>query len=368
MMIESMRIWAGLEDEIGEDVGFERGGCFIMAEIEKYLEETAEWLNVARDYQLDTRIVQGRELDGLVEGASKNWVGAMYTESDGRAEPHKAAPAIGRAAQCAGARIFTSCAVRGIERQAGRVSSVVTEHGTILTSNVLCAAGAWTSMFCRSLGISLPQLKARSTVARLGTGPHVLNGNAFDEKPGIRRRKDGGYTIAHGFQQYHPITPSSFRFGLKFLPAWLMEFNKIRFSLGRDLIDELKTSSKWSLDLVSPFEKQRVLNPAPNLSELKKARQAVDRFFPALAGSAIVESWAGMVEVTPDVVPVMCESDLIPGFFIATGYSGHGFGIGPGAGKAAAGMLTNTESGIDLSEFNLKRFFDGSPINPHSSV
>ena len=47
---------------------------------------------------------------------------------------------------------------------------------------------------------------------------------------------------------------------------------------------------------------------------------------------------------------------------IATGLSGHGFGIGPGAGKAIAGMLTGKETDIDLREFRLGRFFDGTPI------
>ena len=76
----------------------------------------------------------------------------------------------------------------------------------------------------------------------------------------------------------------------------------------------------------------------------------------------IVESWAGMIEMTPDVVPVICPVDSLPGFFIATGLSGHGFGIGPGAGKTAASMLTGKDSGIDITPFRLSRFYDGSPI------
>jgi len=111
MMIESMRIWAGLAQEIGEDVGFERGGCLFMAQTSKSLNETAQWLSIAKDHELDTRIVEGRELDDLADGASKRWVGALYTASDGRAEPHKATPAISRAAARAGASILTGCAV-----------------------------------------------------------------------------------------------------------------------------------------------------------------------------------------------------------------------------------------------------------------
>ncbi len=65
-----------------------------------------------------------------------------------------------------------------------------------------------------------------------------------------------------------------------------------------------------------------------------------------------------MIEAVPE----------IPGFHIATGFSGHGFGIGPGAGKAIAGMLTGRDPGIDLTPFRLSRFFDGTPIRPQKSV
>lgn len=54
------------------------------------------------------------------------------------------------------------------------------------------------------------------------------------------------------------------------------------------------------------------------------------------------------------------------GCFFATGFSGHG--LGPGAGKAIAGMLTGSDSGIDISALRLSRFFEGSPIRPQSSI
>lgn len=368
MMLESLRIWAGLADEIGEDVGFERGGSMIMARTEHELEESAQWLSIARDFELDTRIVEKAELDTLFNGASKHWVGAMHTPTDGRAEPHKATPAICRAAERAGATILTTCAVRGIEMSAGRVSAVVTEHGSIRTSQVLCAAGAWTSLFCRSLGISVPQLKVKGTVIRLGKCKNVLNGNAYDDKLGIRRRQDGGYTAANGFLLHHSIALSTFRYGIKFIPALLMEFKKLRLSIGSDLIDEIRTPSRWPLDQISPFEKQRILNPLADESVVRKTRRAIDELFPELATAEIVETWAGIVETSPDMVPILCEAEDVDGFFIATGFSGHGFGIGPGAGKAAADMLTDADNAIDLSEFRLQRFFDGSPIRPQTSV
>ncbi len=368
MMIESMRIWRGLEEAIGEEVGFTEGGCLFMAGTEAELEAYGAWIDTSKPFGLDTRIIRGAELDAQVPGASSRWAGALYTAGDGRAEPHKAAPAIARAAARAGATILTACAVRGVETAGGRLSGVVTEHGTIRTSTALCAAGAWTSLFCRSLGIRVPQLRVQGNVVRTAPAPNVLNGNLYDEKLGIRRRQDGGYTVAHGSILLHPITPSTLRYAFKFLPALRLEWKNLRLRFGREFVDELKLPSRWSLDAESPFEKQRVLNPRPSPWVVRRIRASIDETFPQLKDTAIVETWAGMVETTPDVVPVIGEAARLPGFYIATGFSGHGFGLGPGAGYAIAGMLGGHDTGIDLSPFKLQRFFDGSPIRPQTTV
>lgn len=368
MIVESLNIWRRLEEEIGEDVGYREGGIFIAANTDEDAERYADWISISDEHGVETRMVNGPELKKFVRGAATDWKGVLYTPSDGRAEPHKAAPAIARAAERAGATIVTGCAVRGIETEGGAVSAVVTEHGTIKTPQVLCAAGAWTSMFCRSLGISLPQLKVRGTVARTAPTEDVLDGALCDNHIALRRRSDGGYTVAHSTVFDHPITPSSFRFASYYLPAIRMEFDHMRLSFGREFFEEWSTPKTWALDAESPFEKTRVLNPEPNPRVLKNIREDLDKAFPQLASAKLVETWAGMIETTPDVIPVIDQAEAITGFYIATGFSGHGFGIGPGAGKAIAAMLTNTDCGIPIDEFRLSRFFDGTKLEIQTSV
>ena len=79
---------------------------------------------------------------------------------------------------------------------------------------------------------------------------------------------------------------------------------------------------------------------------------------------AIAESWAGMIDVTPDAVPFIGESHDQPGLYILTGLSGHGFGIGPGVGRVMADIVTGRPVGHDLSRFRTSRFADGTPIEP----
>ncbi len=187
-----------------------------------------------------------------------------------------------------------------------------------------------------------------------------------DSKLALRRRQDGGCTLATGSIVDHPITPSTFRFGAQFARALRADARSMRLSLGQKFFDELSTPTAWSLDEESPFEKCRVLNPKPNSTVLRHIRRTSTPRS-QLANTPIVESWAGMIETTPDVVPVIDEADGLPGFHIATGFSGHGFGIGPGAGKAIAGFLTGNDVGLDVREFRLGRFSDGTPIRSKAS-
>ena len=175
-------------------------------------------------------------LDEVLRPDGVKWAGAMYTASDGRAEPNRASAAIARGAALAGARIFTSCAVRGIERSAGRVVAAVTEHGVMATRAVVCAGGAWTRLFCGSLGITVPQLTVLGSVARTAPTDQVLAGEAWSPRVAIRRRADGGYTVAHGGSFLHSITPATLRFAGKFLPALRQGHGSTRLAIGRRVL------------------------------------------------------------------------------------------------------------------------------------
>ena len=368
MMLDAFRTWDTFREETGEDLGFVRRGCLFAARTEKEMRGFEGWLKDADEHGIESRLLTAAEVGEFVHGARTDWVGGVITESDGRAEPQKAAPAFARAAARAGASILTACAVRGVETAAGSVSAVVTEHGPIRTNAVLLAAGAWSSLFCRSLGIALPQLKVRGTVARTAPQDGVLEGNLFDSKLGIRRRDDGGYTVAHGAILHHSITPSTLRWTFKYLPSLMKELKVLRLSFGREFFDEWRQPKQWALDSVSPFENTRVLDPEPGDNVVRGIRRNLDAVFPQLADTPIVESWGGMVETTPDVVPVIDSVATLPGFHIATGFSGHGFGLGPGAGKVAAALVTGERPAIDIAPLRLNRFFDGSPIQLLSSI
>jgi len=365
LVIESLRLWHGMNETVEAETGFRNCGIMYLAETPQDLERLEGWLDHAREYQLDTRAIDGAEVARLLPGSAKPWAGALYTASDGKAEPQKAAPAIAAAARRLGATVLTNCAARGIETAAGRVAAVVTEKGRIACQSVVLAGGAWSRLFCGNLGVALPQLKVLGSVMRtekLDGGPEIsASGGLF----GYRKRTDGGYTVATLGVRTIDIVPDSFRLLPQYLPATRLHWKKLRFRIGRRFAEEWRTPRHWQLDQVSPFEQVRVLDPAADPYVLERARASIAEAFPAFRNVAVAESWGGMIDVMPDAIPVISAVDAVPGFFIATGFSGHGFGIGPAAGRLMADMVTGGSTIVDPAPFRLSRFTDGSNPQPH---
>jgi glycine/D-amino acid oxidase-like deaminating enzyme len=367
-MMHSMSLWHGLAAELGEDLGFRTGGCLYLAESSADLARYEAWLPVATQHQLATRMLSAAELGTVLSSPAGRWLGALYTASDGRAEPNRVAPALARGAARFGARILTHCAVRGIERSAGRVHAAITEFGVIRTSTVVCAAGAWSNLLCGSLDIDVPQLTVKSTVARTVPTLKILDGTAYSDRVTIRRRADDGYTVAHGSLLEHALVPASLRYARKFWPSLQQERSSLRLRVGKEFLSALFQPRRWDLSRPSPFERERMLNPPPDAATLREIRAALRSSFPLIGEAPFAETWAGMIESSPDVLPILSAVASLPGFFVATGFSGHGFGIGPGAGAAVADLVRGATPAVPLDAFRLERFFDGSAIRPGPSI
>lgn len=120
---------------------------------------------------------------------------------------------------------------------------------------------------------------------------------------------------------------------------------------------------QWSAGEVTPFEQDRVLEPPSHGARVAKIQKRFAQRFPGLGQPAIKHSWSGMIDTMPDVVPVVDAVAQIPGFYLATGMSAHGFGIGPGYGRVVARMLAGLSAEHDLQRFRLARFSDGSKLD-----
>ncbi len=355
LAIESVRMWARMAERIGTDVGFQRPGAIWVADDLKKLDVHAAWLNRAGEYQVESRMLDADETAALLPEAGRRFAGSLYTPSDGRAEPERAVPAMAAAARRLGAVILEGCAARGLDVAAGRVAGVVTERGRIACDSAVLAGGAWSRLFCGNQGIGFPQLKVLGSVFRTAPlpGPAISVGG---QHWAFRRRTDGGYTIARRSSMRTPIVPDSFRLLPQFGPSFLRNHGELKLQLDRRFVAEWRMPRHWALDRPSPFEAVRVLDPAPNQGDLDVARQELVRAFPAFASMKVAGSWGGMIDVTPDGVPVIGAVDAVPGFHLASGFSGHGFGIGPGAGRLMADLVTGATPIVDPAPFRFARF------------
>ncbi len=364
----AMGLWDGMAETTGIDVGFRRRGVLFVTNDPTEVARWERWLGFARDYQLDSRILTAAQTMALTPGSSVRWLAGLHTPSDGRAEPSRVAPAIARAAHQAGATLHQNCAARGLETQAGAISAVVTERGMIRTRLVLCAGGAWSSLFCRRHGIDLPQLSVRASVLRTGPVEGVTDGAIGTDTICLRRREDGGLTIAFAGRGTFLLTPDAFRYLRQFWPTYLQRRKKLKLRLGRAFLDAWRTPTDWKLDAPSPFEKTRILDPDPDPELINISLANLRERFPALQNITATESWGGMIDATPDAVPVISSVEKLSGFFLATGFSGHGFGIGPAAGRLVADLMTGATPIVDPHPFRYSRMVDGTRLVPDSGL
>jgi glycine/D-amino acid oxidase-like deaminating enzyme len=365
LAIEALRLWGEMNTLTEAETGYRQCGIVYLCKTAAEMAKREAWLEQAgRPYQLDSRLLSREESAQILPGLSGDWQGALYTPSDGRGEPQKAAPAIAEAARRYGASILTQCAVRGIETQGGRVAAVVTEKGRIACDNVVLAGGVWSRLFCGNFDVRLPQLKVMSSVMRTEKFDGGLETSCSGFGFGVRKRLDGGYNVASWSGNVVDIVPDTFRFFFDYLPALQMQWSSMRLRIGRNFLEEWQVPRRWLLDAPSPFEQVRTLDPVPFEPILEQARTNLIASFPAFRAMKVAESWGGVIDVTPDAVPVISGVDSLPGFFIATGFTGHGFGIGPGAGRLMAELVTGETPVVDPTPFRYSRFTDGSRPRP----
>lgn len=361
----ALALWPDLAAELGQPTGWRRGGCVFLSAsaAEQCAYET--WLNEAGDLVADTRLLTPDEVRRRLPHLRAPTHGAIIAESDGQAEPALATSAFARAAVRAGAVLVEDCGVVTIETSGGRVDAVVTEHGTIRTPVAICTAGAQTWRLTAGLAPALPQKVVRSTVsltepvADLGLPCFVGDGL------GLRQRPDGSCILATDSGTDIDLTLDSFRASSFFMGELIRNRKGFSLSLGRPFWEDMQER------IFVPHVRRAVEPRDPSIAANRKRVEATRALFTRLFGRPapkIAKSWAGNIDVMPDALPVI-DGDLpARGLVIATGFSGHGFGLGPAVGKVLAEIATGARPSVDLAEFAADRFARGTYSRPYATI
>ncbi|HAL47378.1 MAG TPA: FAD-binding oxidoreductase [Dehalococcoidia bacterium] len=362
----SQSIWRGLSDELGTDLDWVEGGGMYLSDDDEHFREfhrAAELMNAAG---VDSRVLTRPEVEALIPEIAGDWTGGYYTPTNGQAEPAKVTAAFARAAQEMGAEIYTNCAAEDVTVSGGRVQSVRTELGDVNAQTVVCAAGAWSSKIGRMAGLSLPQRKIRATVASTEPVPIFTRINVWGGGVAVRQRNDGSLVVAGEGTADHDMTLDSFRHMRLFMPEVRRNLGKIRPRFGPEFVRDVGRAMPWSNARMHPFAHAVGVEPKPNMNKVRDGVKSLIQLYPHLEGQIRIDkAWAGYIDGTPDRTPVIGAADGLEGFMFATGFSGHGFALGPGAGRVVSELILDGQPSADIHMMRYSRFAEGD-LSPYA--
>lgn len=353
MMLDCLQIWRGIEAELGESVDWHQQGQMRVIYDRGMRERAEAFMPIAREFGLTTKLLTPGEVAELLPHYDpRDCQGALFTPTDGNAEPERVAPAFARGAARLGATIMDLTAAMSIDTQNGAVCAVETEQGRLDCETVVLASGAWTSRLLKPLGIGHPSLWIRGSVGRTDVLPIEMRKLVVWGKCAYRQRSDGRVNIAVAEDGFHDLMFESIVHGVKFLPLAMRNWRNLRFSLGKPMIRSV-------MGEFADFRTNRTLDPRPDWKGLAKAAKLFVEEYPGAGPIKYERGWAGYIDYMPDELPVIDALAKPHGLFVAAGLSGHGFGIGPIVGKTICDLIFKGRSDYNLAPFSSRRFNHG---------
>lgn len=351
-------IWRGLSEKLQIDTSYRQNGLMFECADD---ESVAYWEQWAQENPEQggshVQILRGAELAArLPGGAGDDWHAAVLQPLDGSVEPTAAVPRIAQALINNGLKIVENCAVRGIETAGGAVSGVVTEKGTVACQAAVVAGGAWSRLFLQNLDIPVPLLRVYSYMLRVPGFENGPVGSGLGAGTAWRKEVGGGYSIGIP-TNFAPIVPDSLRFLPEFAGTVRNNWDSFEIVPNREFFSDLSSDKSWTNTEVSPFEQQRVLAPKPRIPLAEEALEGFKQAFPQAEDVELLETWGGVIDMTPDQAPIIQKIEQIPGLVLAAGMSGHGLSMAPAAGQLVADLVANeTQTVVNPNSYLMSRF------------
>lgn len=301
--LESFRTW---REDFGTNLELARVGYLFLARTEQEVANLEEATATQNEHGLNSYMVppdKVAELNPFID--PQQILAGSFSPDDGYACPTAAVAGYTRACQQLGVTILDHTQVLDVETHAGATTGVVTNRGSIRTSQLVCAAGAWSAVLGDMAGHPLPVTPV----------PRMIG--LTEQRP-----------------QAHPTVP---------------------FTL--DLTTTLYMHNYYNgLLLGISHQAEPSFNRDFSFEWLKDFNAAARIFAPTLENPDLASGWAGFYENTPDRNAIIGVSDKVEGFFYITGFSGHGFLQGPAAGEFMADLIQGRESFLPANAYSTRRF------------
>lgn len=306
-------------EETGWDPDFRESGYLFLLTTEEERARFRKAVEMQRRLGVSVDVLTPAEIQRLVPCLQvDDLLEATYTPGDGYASPLQVVWGYAERAADLGVHIRERCEVTGVRVRGGRVYGIESGDGEVAAPVVINAAGSYAGLVGQMAGVTVPvtpwrrQLFVTAPVSDLAREVPVT----IDvHRDWYFRREEGGALI-----------PAS-----------------------TDRQPSFNTAVDWEI--------------VPEVSAMAGHR------LPALAHAKIVRGWGGLYDISPDNHPILGESE-VEGFYLACGFSGHGFMHGPVAGKLMAELILNGQTtGIDITSLSPRRFHEGQvnqePITMH---
>ncbi len=308
----AVRRWTTLGEELEADLEYRQGGNLRLARTPEEVPVIARLVEEQRRLGLEIEFLpdpaavrrEAPALSGAVLAAS-------YCPTDGHADPNATVRAFAAAARRHGAVIRTETEVTGLTVHGGRVTGVRTTAGPVAADIVVLAAGVYTDRLCAMVGLEFPLRTAHVAVVQTVPLPPLIRQVIGVANADFAGRQEVGGRVR--------MTGAAL--------AW-----------------------RWP---PGPLGGDDVQPPA---SEVRVVLDRGVAVLPALADAKIARLWGGLIDLTPDGLPVIERAPEVEGLVIAAGFSGHGFCLGPITGQLVSELITKGSPSLPLGAFGRARF------------
>ncbi len=319
LSLASLPMMERFKDEIGQDVNYRQCGYLLVATNEKDTNIFKGNVELQNKLGVPTQLLSGDEVRARLPLMKfDDALAGTFHQKDGIVDPNSVVMGYINAAQKLGVKAISGADVVGVGVSGDQIDEVQTSLGVIKTRMILNAAGPWSGQIGRMAGVNIPILPLRRQMFTTSPLKEIADDFPFviDFSRSLYFHREGeGLLIGMSNQNEQPGFDQS--------------------------VDE-------------DFE-------------LVNLEAAIERL-PLLEKAQRVSHWAGLYEVTPDAHPIYGGTN-VKGFYVCTGFSGHGFMHGPISGKLMSEYILDGKfSSADVSMLDLKRFDEGRLIQEYNVV
>ncbi|MCD6111565.1 MAG: FAD-binding oxidoreductase [Thermoplasmata archaeon] len=308
MMRESIKMWKALEEELGHPTEYRQTGYMFLLHTEEEMESFRRNVSLQNSLSVPSRIISPEEAKEIVPPLNiEDVLGAAYNPEDGKANPFLVLQGYKKASLKMGVKIHEYSPVEGIVERGGK-RVVKTPRGEFEADILINAAGGWSKLIDRMVAVP----------------SHV--------EP-YKHQAIKTEALERG--QINPMLVS-FKHGGAYLTQDIADGGVIGgVALAEGPTFDMNPTLEYAIEVSRHFT----------------------WLIPALKYVHIVRQWAGFYATTPDKNPVIGE--VAPGYYIISGFSGHGFMMSPMATKSLAELIVEGRTSAPLDFYDPHRFERG---------